>query len=222
MSLVIILVLVLILFAIAIAIFVIFRGQKKIEVKEPIQQPSEPVVFPVRPTQPQQPVVPQVQLFPYKVIGASDGSWFQVLDQNGNIVASLNEPNSKNEFEQVCPNGSSVEYIGITRDQNGPKLSTVGCYYPVANTTVFQGQKDNIDTIYSLGKNTREIDGCKLGIPSMFESVGITGYLGTRGIGKIAKGISYICVPEQTCSSQSQCPPDTLCTGGKCVPFDQL
>jgi hypothetical protein len=137
---------------------------------------------------------------PFRVVGSSDGSWFQVLDRQGNIVASFSNPVGNPTFEAECIDGQ-VETIGIRSTSNGNRIGPIGCTTAIPGALQYIGQQGNIDRIYSLG---REYNECPSGFRRIDTSIG--------------NGISYTCVQDDgECEFHSECPDNMICSGGRCI-----
>lgn len=188
-------------------------------ITKPIEYPavSPPVVVPERPVQPSTPISPQrpteptipeipPDTRPYRLIGAADGRWFQVLDRQGSVVASLNIPtqtdiDSGTNVSLECPEGE-LELVGVRNTPMGRRLGPIGCSISGTGTMRYIGQRENIEQYYSLGKTC----------PSGYQP---------RTSNLLNTGINYICVSEG-CKVQSDCPSGTFCSGGQCVPISDF
>lgn len=160
----------------------------------------------------------------YRVIGARDGSWFQVLDRQGEIIASFSVPEGEPTFEAECPNGE-VELIGIRSTADGNRIGPIGCATTASNGSrniQYVGQQGNIERIYSLNESPPEGD-CPSGFRRLMTSDGITGLLNGNIAERTATGIKYICIPDtQECNFHNDCPDGQICSGGNCIPPEEV
>ena len=177
-----------------------------------------------------EPVPIQRDYRPYKVVGARDGSWFQVLDRQGDIVASFSTPTSEDEtptFEAECPQGQ-VELVGIHSTPEGERLGPVGCASDADGTPQIQyvGQNENIERLYSLGRilpmSENTSTGCPSGFQRLMETDGITGLRNGITMPILSRGMRYICVPDDQCKFHRDCPDGQICSGGQCIPVEQI
>lgn len=173
---------------------------------------------------------------PYKVIGARDGSWFQVLDKQGDIVASFSTPETLSPngtpvytFEAECPQGQ-VELVGIRSSPDGERIGPVGCAVQATDTSPPQiqyvGTEGNIERLYSLGRiplsNSSMSSTCPSGFQRLMSSDGVTGQQIGNNAERLGMGIQYICVPEGECKFHRDCPDGTICSGGNCISVENI
>lgn len=167
---------------------------------------------------------------PYRVVGARDGSWFQVLDRQGDIVASFSTPQGVPTFEAECPQGQ-VELIGIRSTAEGDRLGPVGCVTDATSNIQYVGQQGNVERVYSLGRvlgnaqgQVEESDdsGCPSGFRQLMGSDGVTGMQNGNTANRLSNGIKFICVTDNQCQFHRDCPDGTVCSGGNCVPVENI
>jgi len=163
---------------------------------------------------------------PFKVVGARDGSWFQVLDRQGDIVARFSTPTGEPTFEAECPQGQ-VELIGIRSTPEGERIGPIGCALSAVSepsSIQYVGQEGNVERIYSLGRvlGSQEGDSCPSPYRKLLISDGATGVQNGNIGERINNGIQYICIPDNQCQFHRDCPEGTICSGGECIPIEGI
>lgn len=159
---------------------------------------------------------------PYRVVGARDGSWFQVLDRQEDVVAQFSTPQGQPTFEAECTDGQ-VEFIGVKSTLEGNRLGPIGCVTSTDPSQIqYVGQQGNVERVYSLGRVFSSDTDCPSGLRRLMNSDGVTGSSNGNVASRLSNGIGFICVPDDQCQFHSDCPEDYVCTGGNCVPIENI
>lgn len=227
---------------VGVILYIIYRNRKMepVRVQRPTANGRDIPARPVSPPEPveeissteEEPEITPVErdYRPYRVIGARDGSWFQVLDRQGDVVASLSDPDTGEDaptFEAECPQGQ-VELIGIRSTPEGERLGPIGCASDANGVPQIQyiGQNENVERMYSLGRvlspTEDDTSGCPSGFQRLMETDGITGVGNGISMPRLSRGVRYICIPDNQCKFHKDCPDGQICSGGQCIPVEQV
>lgn len=102
------------------------------------------------------PMKNEVSLIPTSLVGNSDGSWFEMTDQNGNVVFDIGNKGEK-DINVTCPKGISL--VGFGENSLGPIICN-GDENNEINASRYYGFSGDCPAGYykdSLGTTTRFI-----------------------------------------------------------------
>lgn len=130
------------------------------------------------------------------VVGASNGSWFQVIGNDGNVVETVGVPNEDRSFSNTCPRGN-VSYVSVT--DNG--INAVGCEYN-GDVTVIGDLSTNAE-VYPIAPN-----------------ILCPGNYTRRAITRTAYP-DFVCVTDAQCVYNRDCPQGLICANGSCTQINE-